>query len=67
SVDSRAEKHVLQFYSDKTESYRVYSLDHKGQFTPLLERPQWDSYIVTDGDSLVYLDAATKQLYNIGL
>ena len=67
SVDSRAENHILEFYSEKTESFRVYSLDNKGQLTPILERPMWDSYIVTDGDSLVYLDAAKKQLYNIWL
>ena len=66
-MDSRAENHILEFYSEKTESFRVYSLDNKGQLTPILERPMWDSYIVTDGDSLVYLDAAKKQLYNIWL
>lgn len=67
SVDSTVKNHILSFYFDQTDSYGVYNLNNAGLFTPVLELPPFDGYVVTDGASLVYLNKAEKKLYHIGL
>ena len=51
----------------QTDSYGVYNLNNAGLFTPVLELPPYDGYVVTDGASLVYLNKAEKKLYHVGL
>lgn len=67
SVDSTVKNHILALYYDQTNSYGVYNLNNAGLFTPVLELPPFDGYVVTDGASLVYLNKAEKKLYRIGL
>ncbi len=67
SVDSTVKNHILALYYDQTNSYGVYNLNNAGLFTPVLELPPFDGYVVTDGASLVYLNKAEKKLYHIGL
>ena len=67
SVDSTVKNHILALYYDQTDSYGVYNLNNAGLFTPVLELPPFDGYVVTDGASLVYLNTAEKKLYHIGL
>ena len=67
SVDSTVKNHILALYYDQTDSYGVYNLNNAGLFTPVLELPPFDGYVVTDGTSLVYLNKAEKKLYRIGL
>lgn len=67
NVDSTVKNHILSFYFDQTDSYGVYNLNNAGLFTPVLELPPFDGYVVTDGVSLVYLNKAEKKLYRIGL
>ena len=67
SVDSTVKNHILALYYDQTNSYGVYNLNNAGLFTPVLELPPYDGYVVTDGASLVYLNKAEKKLYHIGL
>lgn len=67
SVDSTVKNHILALYYDQTDSYGVYNLNNAGLFTPVLELPPFDGYVVTDGASLVYLNKAEKKLYHIGL
>lgn len=67
SVDSTVKNHILALYYDQTDSYGVYNLNNAGLFTPVLELPPYDGYVVTDGASLVYLNKAEKKLYHIGL
>lgn len=67
SVDSTVKNHILALYYDQTDSYGVYNLNNAGLFTPVLELPPFDGYVVTDGASLVYLNKAEKKLYRIGL
>ena len=67
SVDSTVKSHIFALYYDQTDSYGVYNLNNAGLFTPVLELPPFDGYVVTDGASLVYLNKAEKKLYRIGL
>lgn len=67
SVDSTVKSHIFALYYDQTNSYGVYNLNNAGLFTPVLELPPFDGYVVTDGASLVYLNTAEKKLYRIGL
>lgn len=67
NVDSTVKNHILALYYDQTDSYGVYNLNNAGLFTPVLELPPYDGYVVTDGASLVYLNKAEKKLYHIGL
>lgn len=67
SVDSTVKSHIFALYYDQTDSYGVYNLNNAGLFTPVLELPPFDGYVVTDGASLVYLNTAEKKLYRIGL
>ena len=67
SVDSTVKNHILELYYDQTDSSGVYNLNNAGLFTPVLELPPFDGYVVTDGASLVYLNKAEKKLYRIGL
>lgn len=67
NVDSTVKNHILALYYDQTDSYGVYNLNNAGLFTPVLELPPFDGYVVTDGASLVYLNKAEKKLYHIGL
>lgn len=67
SVDSTVKSHIFALYYDQTDSYGVYNLNNAGLFTPVLEMPPYDGYVVTDGASLVYLNKAEKKLYHIGL
>lgn len=67
SVDSTVKNHILSFYFDQTDSYGFYNLNNAELFTPVLEMPPYDGYVVTDGASLVYLNKAEKKLYHIGL
>ena len=67
SVDSTVKSHIFALYYDQTDSYGVYNLNNAGLFTPVLELPPYDGYVVTDGASLVYLNKAEKKLYHIGL
>lgn len=67
SVDSTVKSHIFALYYDQTNSYGVYNLNNAGLFTPVLELPPFDGYVVTDGASLVYLNKAEKKLYHIGL
>ena len=67
SVDSTVKNHILSFYFDQTNSYGFYNLNNAGLFTPVLELPPYDGYVVTDGASLVYLNKAEKKLYHVGL
>ncbi len=67
SVDSTVKNHILALYYDQTNSYGAYNLNNAGLFTPVLELPPFDGYVVTDGASLVYLNKAEKKLYHIGL
>lgn len=67
SVDSTVKSHIFALYYDQTNSYGVYNLNNAGLFTPVLELPPFDGYVVTDGASLVYLNKAEKKLYRIGL
>ena len=67
NVDSTVKNHILSFYFDQTDSYGFYNLNNAGLFTPVLELPPFDGYVVTDGASLVYLNKAEKKLYRIGL
>lgn len=67
NVDSTVKNHILSFYFDQTDSYGFYNLNNAGLFTPVLEMPPFDGYVVTDGVSLVYLNKAEKKLYRIGL
>ena len=66
-VDSTVKSHIFALYYDQTDSYGVYNLNNAGLFTPVLELPPFDGYVVTDGASLVYLNKAEKKLYRIGL
>lgn len=67
SVDSTVKSHIFALYYDQTNSYGVYNLNNAGLFTPVLELPPFDGYVVTDSASLVYLNTAEKKLYHIGL
>lgn len=67
NVDSTVKNHILALYYDQTDSYGVYNLNNAGLFTPVLELPPYDGYVVTDGASLVYLNKAEKKLYHVGL
>ena len=67
SVDSTVKNHILELYYDQTDSSGVYNLNNAGLFTPVLELPPFDGYVVTDGASVVYLNKAEKKLYRIGL
>lgn len=67
SVDGTVKSHIFALYYDQTNSYGVYNLNNAGLFTPVLELPPFDGYVVTDGASLVYLNTAEKKLYHIGL
>ena len=67
NVDSTVKNHILALYYDQTDSYGVYNLNNAGLFTPVLELPPYDGYVVTDGPSLVYLNKAEKKLYHVGL
>lgn len=67
NVDSTVKNHILSFYFDQTDSYGFYNLNNAGLFTPVLELPPFDGYVVTDGASVVYLNKAEKKLYRIGL
>ncbi|WP_302367414.1 hypothetical protein [Ruminococcus champanellensis] len=67
NVDSTVKNHILSFYFDQTDSYGFYNLNNAGLFTPVLEMPPFDGYVVTDGASVVYLNKAEKKLYRIGL
>ena len=67
SVDSTVKSHIFALYYDQTDSYGVYNLNNAGLFTPVLELPPFDGYVVTDGASVVYLNKAEKKLYRIGL
>lgn len=67
NVDSTVKNHILALYYDQTDSSGVYNLNNAGLFTPVLELPPYDGYVVTDGASLVYLNKAEKKLYHVGL
>lgn len=67
SVDGTVKSHIFALYYDQTNSYGVYNLNNAGLFTPVLELPPFDGYVVTDSASLVYLNTAEKKLYHIGL